>query len=365
MLQDLEIVKASIPLDQTDPAQEWIEEWGNQLFIKIKNSENVIGWGEILPAAANSRDPYVALLQVLSDIVISSNEMNIREIWNKLRRLTFSGGYGITTGTISGIDIALWDLLGKVYKIPLSRILGKRQDAVQRYASLSRYSDSNKAIKATESLLFSGYRSIKLHQTSSDTLETVKAVRDNLGYNFDLMVDLNCSMNFDQAKEFMVKASRYELKWVEEPMWPPDDFDSLKRLNEIGPVAAGENFFSVFEFKRLLENNCLTFYQPDVTKIGGITPFMDLLALFKTYGVTVAFHNRPHNGWIGIIASANLGCAYDGNSIVETPPNEIPKLFDFYGKIDKNTLTPDGYGIGIEPAGPLPVSDKTKILKFH
>jgi len=365
MLKSVETIKASIPLDKTNPEQLWIQEWGNQLFVKLRNGNGTVGWGEILTAAGNSREPYIALLNILTDYLTSVDENNIREVWNNMRKMTFSGGYGITTGSISGVDIALWDILAKESGSSLARILGKRRSSVGRYASLSRYSEPSVATKAVRNLISDGYKSIKLHQTWFDTLETVKSIRDELGYDFDLMVDMNCSMDFETAREFMIKSARYELKWVEEPMWPPDDFDSLRKLNTIGPVAAGENFFSIFDFKRLLENDCLSYYQPDVTKIGGVTPFIELMGLMRANNATLAFHNRPHNGWIGILASANLGCSYDGKTLVETPPNEIPKFFSFTGTIDKNTLSPGGKGLGIEPTEEIPISDSTRILRFH
>ena len=365
MIKSLEKIKASIPLTKTEPEQMWLEEWGNQLFVRIENNNGKVAWGEVLAAAGNSRDPYIALLDLLTDYVISADENNIREVWNSMRRLTFSGGYGITTGSISGIDIALWDLLSKESGLSISRLLGKRRSSVDRYASLSRYSDPTKAALAVKNLLSAGYRSIKLHQSWFDTLETVKVIREDSGYDFDLMVDMNCSMDFETARDFMIKSSRYELKWVEEPIWPPDDFDSLRKLNSIAPVAAGENFFSIFDFKRLLEGDCLSYYQPDVAKIGGITPFIEIMGLLKAYNSTLAFHNRPHNGWISIIASASLACSYDGKTLVETPPNEIPGIFSFHGKIDKNSIAPDGAGLGIEPKGEIPLSTSTKMLKFH
>ena len=365
MLKSIETIKAAIPLDRTIPEQMWVQEWGNQLFVKIKNSNETIGWGEILAAAGNSREPYIALLDVLRDFLLSADETCIKDVWDRMRRMTFSGGYGITTGAISGIDIALWDILGKEAGLSLAKIIGARRSSVNRYASLSRYSDVSNAALAVKNLLSDGYRSIKLHQSWYDTLETVKKIREELGYGFDLMVDLNCSMNFDSAKDFMVKSSKYELKWVEEPIWPPDDFDSLRKLNSIGPVAAGENFFSIFDFKRLLDEDCLSFYQPDVAKIGGVTPFIEIMGLLRAHNASLAFHNRPHNGWLSIITSANLACSYDGDVLLETPPNEIPSLFSFKGTIDKNTISPGGKGLGIEPSGDIPLSSSTKMLKFH
>jgi len=365
MLKNIDKIRTSIPLDKTDPEQMWIDEWGNQLFIRSENSEGQEGWGEILTAACNSRDPYEAILDVLIDQIVSSNEDNIKELWNKMRRMTFSGGYGITTGSISGIDISLWDLFSRKLGSSLCNILGKRRSSVKRYASLSRYASADKAAEAVNILFTEGYSSIKLHQSWYDTIETVNIIRKEVGYDVELMADLNCSMDFETAKDFMQMIQKFELKWIEEPVWPPDDFRSLEKLNRIAPVAAGENFFSIFDFERLLENDCLSYYQPDVAKIGGVTPMVEIMGLLKSYGAALALHNRPHNGWIGIITSANIACSFDGTALVETPPNEIPALFSFEGKIDKNNIFPGGSGIGIKPAGKLPPSKDTKLLQFH
>jgi len=365
MLKKIEKIKTSIPLDKTDPVQMWIEEWGNQLLIRSENTDGQEGWGEILTAAGNSSTPYEAILDVLIDQILTSDENNIKELWNKMRRLTFSGGYGITTGAISGVDISLWDLFSRKIGMPLSNILGKRKSAVNRYASLSRYSDPEKAAAAVIRLFTEGYSSIKLHQSWFDTLDTIKIIRKNIGYELELMADLNCSMDFETAREFTHNVSKFELKWIEEPIWPPDDFMSLTKLNKIVPVAAGENFFSIFDFKRLLENDSLSYYQPDVAKIGGVTPMVEIMGLLKAYGASLALHNRPHNGWIGIITSANIACSFDGPVLVETPPNEIPSLFSFDGEMNKKSITPGGNGIGIRPTGNLPAPKNTKLLKFH
>ncbi len=365
MINNMEIIEATIPLTPTNPKQEWLNEWNNQLFVKIKDDAGREGIGEILIAAANSRKPYIALLEKLKPILMSSDERNIKSIWNSLRKVTFTSGYGISTGVLSGIDIALWDLMGKRLNENLSVIAGKYVDYVPRYASLSRYKSTEDVLKVVESLFKQGYTSIKLHQTSEDTIESVKLIREKFGYGFDLMVDLNCSMFQAKALEFARKISKYELKWIEEPVWPPDDYSSLKKINKIIPVAAGENFFSIFEFRNLLENDCLSVYQPDVTKIGGISPMLEIMGLLKSYNAYLSFHNRPHNGWVGIMASANLAATYNGETIIETPPNEPPESIHIDGNVEKNKIILGGEGLGISISNDLPVSEKEYLLKFH
>jgi L-alanine-DL-glutamate epimerase-like enolase superfamily enzyme len=364
MIKRIDIIEGSIPLTKTNPEQLWVSEWSNQIFVKIQ-TEQFEGWGEVLPAAGNIREPYVALMNRLREYLLGRDENDIATLWDFMRKMTFTGGYGITTGAISGIDIALWDVLGKKMSLPVCKLLGS-VSSVRRYVSLSRYRNIDDLRIVCGKLLAAGYTSIKLHQPPEDTLDSVKAVRNEFGYGFKLMVDLNCGFNYNMAQEFMKKVQRYDLKWIEEPLWPPDDFKSLKKLNEIGPVAAGENFFSLFEFKQLLEDDSLTYYQPDVTKVGGVTPMIKILKLFEQYRAKVAFHNRPHNGWVGIIASAHLASAAKVDCVIETPPNEIPnEYFHFNVKIQKNTLEVGGPGIGITPREPIPQATNSKLLKFH
>jgi L-alanine-DL-glutamate epimerase-like enolase superfamily enzyme len=365
LIKSIRAIPASIPLTKTDPVQLWTEEWSNQIFVKLESSDELVGWGEVLPAAGNFRDPYISLIGRLAEGVITGDETNYSELWNRMRKLTFTGGYGITTGAISGIDLALWDYLGKKSNLSLSRMLKASSSKARRYMSLSRYERVDDLKRLFKNLLGLGYDKIKLHQLPSETLESVQLIRKEFGYDFDLMVDLNCGFSFEKARDFVNQVQKYELKWIEEPLWPPDDFEGLGELNKLAPIAAGENFFSYFEFKRLIEADALTYYQPDVAKLGGITPMLEILTLLQDHNAKLAFHNRPHNGWIGIAASSHLACCAR-DAIVETPPNDIPReYFSTYPLVSKNEIEVTGPGFGISPIEPVPQSSGSKLLKFH
>ena len=361
----MEGINGNIPLDDTRPKQLWTEEWSNQLFVKVGNGSET-GWGEVLPAALNSAKPYLDLIEIMGKLIENQNESEIRKLWGKMRRSSFNGGTGIVYGSISGIDIAFWDLKGKKLGLPVYSLIGGSKGKVKRYASLSRYGKTETVLEVVKNLLDSGYRSIKLHERKEDTLEAVKIIRKNLGYEFDLMVDMNCAFQYPRAVKFANEVSKYELKWIEEPIWPPNDFESLKKVNELVPVAAGENLFDVLDFIRVAQMDALTYYQPDVTKIGGVTPMIDLCIILDNMQKKIAFHCRPHNGWVGILSSAHIARGLELDCLVETPPNEIPEdFFKFSGEIDKDHITPDGAGLGITPLDNIPIRKAQKVLEFH
>jgi len=369
MIDDIQVRRGCIPLFETVPPQLWLAEWSNQLFVKL-SAEGIVGWGEVLPAAGNTREPYITLIERFAEGLRGEDQKDIEKLWLTMRRMSFTGGYGVTTGAISGIDIALWDIAGKVANQPVSELVepGKStMPKLTRYVSLSRYVDNTKMCEAVGHLIEKGYKSIKIHQSASDTLEGVKLLRDSFGTDFELMVDLNCGFSYSEAEDFMRRTESYELKWIEEPVWPPDDFDSLAKLNKLGPVAAGENFFSIYEFNRLLEEKALTFYQPDVAKCGGVTALSKILESIKAHGEKIALHNRPHNGWIGLIAGAHVASCIDPGAIIESPPNEIPeKYFTSNATLNMTTIQVSGPGLGIVPVEPIPESKSPpKLLRFH
>lgn len=364
MIENIEGITASVPLTPTMPEQLWIEQWSRQLYLKA-TSGNLSGWGEILCTAGNDPRPYKQMMEVLFPAILKRDENDIPGIWDMMRKFTFSGGYGITTGAISGVDIALWDLVSREKGVPLYGKIGGEQNRISRYVSLSRYRNEDVS-EAVRNLIDRGYSRIKLHQSPSETLNAVRTVRRDHGYGFELMADINCGLSPASAMDFAKDISRYELKWIEEPVWPPDDYESLREINRITPVAAGENFFSYHEFRRVLDADALTYYQPDITKVGGITATIPIVNIIREKGGMVAFHNRPHNGWVGIAATAHLASATAPGALLETPPNEVPE--EYFSDGNKCTLDyflPSGQGHGITPSEPLPELRGGSLLKFH
>ncbi len=364
LIKSVEPIKSSVPLTPTTPKQLWIDQWSRQLYVKV-TSGAATGWGEVLATAGNDPSAYHEMIRTVTPLIIGQDESEPREIWDLIQKYIFSGGYGVTTASLSGIDIAIWDLLSREQKQPMYKLLGGEQHPIERYVSLSRYRRTE-VVEAVRNLLDEGYKMIKIHQSPSESLESIQSIRKELGYNFELMADLNCGFGLEAAKDFAQKVSKLEMKWIEEPIWPPDDYDSLKVVNKIVPVAAGENFFSLNEFRRVLSMHAITYYQPDITKSGGITGGIDIVKMIREAGELISFHCRPHNGWVGIAATAHLASAISPDALLETPPNCIPEEnFTNTNMCTNDFIKPAGAGHGIVPIEPLPELKSGGLLRFH
>lgn len=121
------IIKAGIPLPVTDPPQKWSEQWSYQIYAKAQ-AIGKVDWGETLHVALNSLDIYYTLMQGFLKIIEVSEHNDVRGIWKKMSKASFTGGYGITTGTISAIDIALWNLKARESSLSLSHCLAERRE---------------------------------------------------------------------------------------------------------------------------------------------------------------------------------------------------------------------------------------------
>ncbi|QGA68989.1 mandelate racemase/muconate lactonizing enzyme family protein [Sulfolobus sp. E11-6] len=359
MIKKVEFVKANIPLEKTDPLQAWYNQWSSQLFVKIVNDENIIGWGEILATTANSRDIYIVLGQKISKAILNKDEEEVCEINDFLFKILETGKGAVSSGVISGIDIALWDLIGKKLGRPIYKILGYSGKDMPRYIALSRYENIYSLRKVLGLFIEKGFKIIKIHEHYTRAIDVMRELRNIYGYSIKIIVDLSSSIpSLEKAKELFNSISKYEPMWIEEPLRQSDNYKALKKLNEIVPIAGGENIFTINEFKRAMESEAYTYFQIDTTKIGGITEAIKRVNLAKVYNVSLSYHHRPDNGWIGISANYHVSVTAHDSFLIETPPDNPSKYFKIEGKIDTNYLQFKGLGLGIEPKEDIPKGEE-------
>jgi L-alanine-DL-glutamate epimerase-like enolase superfamily enzyme len=266
------------------------------------------------------------------------------------RNLHLFGRYGITMFAISGLDIALWDLAARVKGLPLHRLIGaSKRSRIPAYASLLRIGAPELVAGECQTALRRGYTAIKLHET---TTPAVFAARQAMGNGIPLMVDMNCPMDGAAATAFTQACRAAAPKFIEEPVWPPEDFATLAKVRVQGglDLAAGENACTVHQFSQMMNAGAVSYAQPSVTKVGGITEYLKVAALADELGVRLAPHS-PYFG-PGFLATLQLMSLRDDGAFIEVfYMNRSACLWRGGIDVDANgtIAVPEGPGLGYEP----------------
>src|SRR5215831_13500148 len=319
------------------------------LIVRVETDGGVVGWGEafghrVFPATRAIIDT------LLGPMCVGRDPSQISAIHEDVQRLLHGiGRNGPTMYALSGIDIALWDIAGKVAGVPVYRLLGGSPRAdLPAYASLLRYGTADAVGRYTKQALERGYRLIKLHEI---TVPEVRAARDVAGADIPIMVDTNCPWTVPQAIEMARRLAPLQLHWLEEPVWPPENLAGLAEVRARGgiPTAAGENYGTSWEFRRAFEAGAITYAQPSVTKIGGVTELRRVMALAETFGIQVV----PHSAYFGpgLLASIHCIAAMASESPVERFYCDFADnpLNDAIQPKDGRIAVPQGPGLGVDP----------------
>jgi L-alanine-DL-glutamate epimerase-like enolase superfamily enzyme len=266
------------------------------------------------------------------------------------RKLHIFGRSGPVMYGVSALDIALWDLAGKAANAPLHRLLGgSRRTRLPCYASLNRYSDPALVRSGVRQAIEAGFRSLKLHETE---LPAIRAARDEAGPDVRIMLDVNCAWTLLEARAQVSALEEFDLYWLEEPIWPPENFDGLAELRADCPIAiaAGENASTLIEFDELTAAGAVDFVQPSPAKMGGISELTKVFAVAALRNVTVTLHSFYDGPGLlaAIHATAALGSA---ESMIEWRYFDLEaRLWDgALSPIDGEVAVPPGPGLGLEP----------------
>ncbi len=227
----------------------------NILLVKVETDSGITGWGEAF--CYNCTDAVKgAIHSMVAPLAVGRDASDIAKLSRDLQQeLHLFGRYGITIFALSGLDIALWDIAGKAAGLPLHRLLGGAgQSSLPAYASLLKYRDPERVAARTKLAIQQGYRHIKLHETEE---AAVRAAREAAGHDVAIMVDTNCPWTPEEARHMALKLRAYDLHWLEEPIFPPEDFAAIARLRAGTGVAmaAGENNCTAFQFRDMFAAN--------------------------------------------------------------------------------------------------------------
>ena len=277
-------------------------EW---LICEIETEDGIIGIGNAALApqlVKNTIDTY------LKPLVIGEDPFDYAYIWEKMYRKTLNWGRrGLGMVAISAVDIAIWDILGKITNKPVFKLLGGRtKEKIPVYASKLYAQPINELQKEAESYKNLGFQMFKSRMGwgPKDGAEGVKknlklldAIREVIGYETDLMVDCYMGWNLDYTKRILPMLAKYNLRWLEEPVHA-DDLHGYAELNNMNivPISGGEHEFNLFGFRQLLDLKAVSYIQYDNNRVGGFTIAQKINALAEAYQVPVIPHaGQMHN----------------------------------------------------------------------
>ena len=318
------------------------------LFVRIDTDAGLTGWGEAFGFAASALTRE-AITRVVAPLCTGRDFSDVPTFMGELqRKLHAMGRHGPVSFALAGIDIALWDIAGKAQSLPVHRLLGgASRDRIPTYASLLRYGKPDLVARYTEEAIARGYTSIKLHE---HLVETVAPGREAAGPDIAIMVDANCAWAPDEALVMARKLKAYDLAWLEEPVDPVDDYDTMARVRrETGmAIAAGENIGHAAEARLAIEHGAFDIFQPSVTKIGGIIAMRKAIAVAQQHGVRVMPHS-PYFG-PGLIATLHVIAAWLPDAMCERFYCELEAtpLGDTIMARDGHMKVPQEAGLGIE-----------------
>jgi L-alanine-DL-glutamate epimerase-like enolase superfamily enzyme len=317
--------------------------------VRVGTDDGLTGWGECFAYGAT-----LAVCRVVDDalapLLAGQDPARIEALVDAMHRaLMIWGRRGLAMMAVSGVELALWDLAGKARGVPVYALLGGRcAQRTRAYASLLRYARPAEVARASAAAVADGYAAIKLHQTD---VESVAAARDAVGGGVELMLDTNCPWSVEEAIRIGRRLERYQLRWLEEPVWPPEDYAGLSRVRAALqiPIACGENDATVFGFRAILDAGAADIVQPSVTKVGGLLEMKKIATLAAAANVTLV----PHSYYFGpgLAATLHFAASTPGIPYVEFPPGELqaPLLAEPIRCVDGAVAVGDAPGLGADP----------------
>ncbi len=343
------------------------------VFIEVSTDEGITGWGEITGTLPVANRSVCAALRHVSDLIEGDDPRLIEMIWNKIfRSFTYMGSRGATTNIISAIDIALWDIRGKVLGLPISELFGGPvRDGVPIYCHPQNGSSIEEMVQHVKAIVETGQKALKLdpfqphHEEESNGYLTGKlsaesenlgadriaAIREAVGPDIEVMIDCHGRFDAPTAIRLAKALEPYNIWWFEEPV-PVESTHALRQVREnVGvPICVGERLHTRWEFVPILENELADFIMPDVTWTGGISEIKKIATMAEAYYVPISPHDA--SGPVNVLAGAHAMASVPNHYRVETSRAKLNAYDEYIDhpldiRGDKIYLS-DRPGLGIE-----------------
>jgi len=343
------------------------------ILVTIRTDDGLVGYGES-KAGVGSAGNGAAIVSIIENelrpLLIGEDARNISRLWHRMmngsraglaerfgRPMPILGRRGIHVAAISGIDLALWDIAGKARGCSVLELTGGAcRDGVKAYGS-GGWGDRNQIGAELKSYVAHGFQAAKMRFGAMDgrvdtSLDRVRAAREAVGREIDLMVDAHGTMSVAQAKRFCAGAAELELRFIEEPVTSDNRAGLAEvRASSSVPIAAGESEFTCFDFVDLIDRRAVDVLQPDLAIAGGFSEGLRIAALCQAHRLELA----PHCWGSAISFNAGLTLAFASSAgiYMEVPMGGNPLLREMAAVdlrlIDGTLAPPAGPGWGVDP----------------
>jgi galactonate dehydratase len=317
----------------------------NWVFVKVVTDQpGLWGWGEAT-LEWHTR-AVVGAVEDLASLLIGEDPTRVEHLWQMMYRQFFWHGNGIVRGSaIAGIDLALWDILGKSLGVPCHKLWGGPvRDYIRLYCHLgggkmedfyeTSVAESRRFGELAQKAVEDGFTAFKsMAVPATGPLEglvpikhaeaCVRAMREAVGDSIDIMVDCHARPSPRMGILFAKALEPYNLYWFEEPCWP-ENMDTIADVQRAvkTPIATGERLISQHQFRDLFEKRACSVIQPDITHTGGLSEVRRIAAMAEAYRVAIAPHNPQ--GPVSTAASLEFGFATPSYIICESVHNDVP-----------------------------------------
>lgn len=352
----------------------------NWLFVKLETDAGVYGWGE---GSLEMWDDVVeTAIHNLSRLVIGRDPLDVGAINFDLNRRSGWRGGAILGSAVSALDLALWDIIGKIHDLPVYRLLGgAHRQRMRAYLSGGyTFKSTQEAITLARAAIAQGFTALKAnpaearrtpfdYQAVEQTVDVLRALRETIGWEVDLLLDCHGSPTPPLGSMLAEAIAPYRPLFLEEPAQDSDVSGTVEvaRKSPV-PIATGEKVTTIQAFRELCERRAAAILQPDIVHVGGITGMMRIAAMAESFQVWIAPHNAT--GPVGTSAVLHAAAAMPNFMIQEIGLYALPFFDQILRKPikieDGFFLLPDGPGLGVElneeaiavnPPQPMPLRE--------
>ena len=306
--------------------------WGEYLFVEVRTDDGLSGWGEITTTTKIANRAVGAMLRQLNDLLVGDDPTKIESLWHKtFRAFTYMGSRGAASHVVSGVDIALWDILGKSRGLPIYEMLGGpvRDDIlIYTHPDQSKFTSREGVVEEIRAIIESGHDAIKfdpfpdyeghaghMHgyldgelskKGEREAAELTALIRETVGPDVEILIDAHGRFDVPTAIRLCrALEDAGQIDWFEEPV-PVESYNALRQVRErvSAAISVGERLHTRWEFVPIFENRLADYVMPDVTWTGGITELKKIAILAEAYYVPITPHDA--SGPINVVAGAQV-----------------------------------------------------------